>query len=202
MIIAGAGGHALELLDLLISEGMSDGLYFFDDVSDKKIFQDNYPIISTESDLIVQFESDPRFILGTGNPNLREMFHKRFLELGGRHLTLQSSNARISNYAFIEGADVFSGCFLGPNTFVGVGSFLNTGCQIHHEVKLGKFVEVNPGAKVLGAASVGDFSTIGTNATVLPKIKIGRNVKIGAGAVVTKDVPDGVKVVGVPGSIL
>ena len=39
---------------------------------------------------------------------------------------------------------------------------------------------------------------VGTNATLLPNITVGHFVFVGAGAVVTKDIKDGVIVVGVP----
>jgi acetyltransferase-like isoleucine patch superfamily enzyme len=45
---------------------------------------------------------------------------------------------------------------------------------------------------------IGAFATIGTNATILPRIKIGQGAFVGAGAVVTRDVPDGRVVAGVP----
>lgn len=41
-------------------------------------------------------------------------------------------------------------------------------------------------------------AAIGSNATILPGVTIGENAVVGAGAVVTKDVPDGVTVVGNP----
>lgn len=48
-----------------------------------------------------------------------------------------------------------------------------------------------------GAPRLGDNVYIGAGAKILGKIVIGDNVKIGANAVVTKDVPDGVTVVGI-----
>ncbi|MFL6373524.1 MAG: acyltransferase [Pyrinomonadaceae bacterium] len=41
-------------------------------------------------------------------------------------------------------------------------------------------------------------ASIGSNATILPGITIGANATVGAGAVVTRDVPDGAVVIGVP----
>ena len=41
-------------------------------------------------------------------------------------------------------------------------------------------------------------ASIGANSTILPNLTIGKNSVIGAGAVVTKDVSDGVTVVGNP----
>ena len=47
--------------------------------------------------------------------------------------------------------------------------------------------------------TIGYNCYIGTGVTILGPVTIGNNVTIGAGAVVTKDVPDGATVVGVPG---
>lgn len=41
-------------------------------------------------------------------------------------------------------------------------------------------------------------ASIGSNATLIAGITVGRNAMVGAGAVVTKDVPDGATVAGVP----
>ena len=45
-------------------------------------------------------------------------------------------------------------------------------------------------------------ASIGANSTILPNLTIGEGSVVGAGSVVTKDVPDGVTVVGNPARIL
>jgi serine O-acetyltransferase len=50
--------------------------------------------------------------------------------------------------------------------------------------------------------TIGDNCYIGTGVTILGPVSIGNNVTIGAGAVVTKDIPDGATVVGVPGKVM
>jgi acetyltransferase-like isoleucine patch superfamily enzyme len=52
-----------------------------------------------------------------------------------------------------------------------------------------------------GNVSVGEEAFIGANATVLQNRRIGSRAIIGAGAVVTKDVPEGVTVTGVPAGV-
>ena len=47
--------------------------------------------------------------------------------------------------------------------------------------------------------TIGDNCYLGTGVTILGPVTIGNNVTIGAGSVVTKDIPDGATVVGIPG---
>lgn len=202
MIVAGAGGHALELLDILISENRTEGLYFFDEINSGELFQGAYPIINNEKAVKRLFEEDPNFILGTGDPRVRHHFYKRFSNLGGNLVSIKGQGIVCSNFATENEADIFNLCFIGPNTQIGKGCLINTGAQIHHEVSIGDFSEISPGAILLGKVSIGNFCSIGANATILPKVRIGNNVIVGAGAVVTKDVNDGMTIVGVPGRIV
>ena len=49
---------------------------------------------------------------------------------------------------------------------------------------------------------VGNKVFLGLNSIVMPGVKIGNRVIVGAGAIVTKDVPDGVVVVGNPAKVV
>lgn len=202
MIIAGAGGHALDLLDILLSDGEIKDLYFFDEINSIAFFQGTYPILHNEIEVENIFQKDPRFILGTGNPQVRFQFYKRFLSLGGQLVTVKGKGTAYSNFSTGNEADIFNLCFIGANTKIGKGCLINTGVQIHHEVEIGDFSEVNPGAVILGKVQVGSFSSIGANATILPNVKIGNNVIIGAGSVIINDLPDDVTAVGIPGRIV
>lgn len=53
-----------------------------------------------------------------------------------------------------------------------------------------------------GCIEIMDNVFIGCNSTILPNVKIGPNVVIAAGSVVTKDVPEGVVVAGVPAKVI
>lgn len=198
MLIAGAGGHALELLDLLLNQQQVDNLVFFDNVNPITLFERKYPVLKTENEILEQFKKDPHFILGTGNPKHRKFFFDWFTKLGGVHFPVKGEGVVYSNFTENNDADIFNLCFIGAKTKIGKGALINTGAQLHHEVQIGDFSEVNPGAVVLGKAQIGNFTSIGANATILPKVKIGDHVVVGAGSVVTRDVPDGVTLIGVP----
>jgi acetyltransferase-like isoleucine patch superfamily enzyme len=55
---------------------------------------------------------------------------------------------------------------------------------------------------VLKGPHIEKAAKIGNNASLLPGVRIGKHSIVGAGAVVTKDVPDGVTVAGVPAAPL
>ncbi|MDN3690588.1 acetyltransferase [Cyclobacterium jeungdonense] len=202
MVIAGAGGHAMEVLDILISKNQAGEIVFFDEFRNQRYFEGKYPILKTEKELKHHFLQDPRFILGTGNPKTRKKFYERFSDLGGNTIVLRGNGNLCSDTASIETADIMNLCFVGPKVQIGRGTLINCGALVHHEVSVGEFCEIAPRAVLLGKVKLGDFVMVGSNATILPNVKIGNHVFIGAGAVIHKDVPDNVTIAGVPGKII
>ncbi|MDP2361552.1 MAG: acyltransferase [bacterium] len=100
-------------------------------------------------------------------------------------------NCKISSHTFIcEGVEIGDGVFVGHNV-----SFINDrrpratradgSPQTEEDWTLER-------TRVLAGAS------IGTGSTILCGVTIGRDAMVGAGSVVTKDVPDGAVVAGVP----
>jgi len=199
MLIAGAGGHALEVLDVL-NEQTAGPLFFYDDVSGKAGFRE-YKILASPEQLLQELGNDFSFILGIGNVFLRKKMFEKLVALGGKLVEVRSVSASISPLAAAGNYDVMKHCFIGPGCSIGNATFINTGAQVHHEVSIGSFCEISPRAVLLGKVSIGDYCSIGANATVLPTITIGSNVIVAAGAVVTENVPSDCMVAGVPASI-
>lgn len=105
---------------------------------------------------------------------------------------------------------------VGPETRIGAGCVVMALAHVSSDVRLSSHVHVQygatvghdavledhatvlPGASVSGSVVVGCGATVGSRAVVLQGRTVGRGAYVGAGAVVTRDVPDGVVVVGSP----
>ncbi|MBL7701545.1 MAG: acetyltransferase [Ferruginibacter sp.] len=206
MVILGAKGHALEIMDVLLNNHPAEKLCFFDDVSpqtDSPLIT-GYPIIRSREKLAEYFLQDNNFVLGTGNCLLRKKLFEFGLDAGGEITSVISRTAYISslNVALGKGLNVMHGAIIHPHVAIGDGTLVNSGAIIHHQSSIGLFCEICPGAIITGNVQVGNNSLVGAGAVVLPGIKIGANVKVGAGAVVTKNVADNTTVVGNPARIM
>ncbi|MBL6444757.1 NeuD/PglB/VioB family sugar acetyltransferase [Fulvivirga sp. 29W222] len=206
MVIAGAGGHALETLDILIASGYDpDDIRLYNDFgSTQGLFHNRFLIIKSFNELTHYFlTNDNQFCLGVGSPTLRRVLYNKLIDAGGVLTGIKSGKSVISPYFLWEGdCDIFVNSFISSLVTIGRGTLINSGVKIHHESSIGKFCELAPGATVLGNVSIGDDTTVGANATILPGVRIGKKVTVGAGAVVTKDVSDHCIVVGVPAKII
>ena len=109
-------------------------------------------------------------------------------------------------------------CDYGFNIRMGEGVFLNFNCVILDvvEVTIGDRTQIGPGVQILAADHPRDATTrasgldfgrtvrigrnvwIGGGAIILPGVSISDDALIGAGSVVTRDVADGVTVMGNP----
>jgi sugar O-acyltransferase (sialic acid O-acetyltransferase NeuD family) len=77
-------------------------------------------------------------------------------------------------------------------------ALVNLACTLGHEAVIGEGSVLNPNVNISGGVKIRRGVYIGTGAQVLQYITVGDGATIGAGAVVTKDVPPGVTVVGIP----
>lgn len=202
MLIAGAKGHALEILDVLFPQYAGDEIVFFDNISDTfKIDTINrFCIIRTEEELEELFKKDNRFVLGIGNPVVRKKMAEYLASKKGALHSVISANAIISkhNVKLGTGLNIMHGVIIQPEVSIGDGTLINAAVILHHQSTVGAYCEICPGAIITGNVQIGNNTFIGSGAIVLPGIKIGSNVKIGAGAVVINDVEDGITVVGNP----
>ena len=141
------------------------------------------------------------FCVAIGNPHgrARLRLHDFLVGEGLQPVTIAHPDAYVADSATIgPGSQVLVGAIVGVETRIGRQCIINTKASVDHENVLDDGVEVAPGATLSGLVRAGVNATIFAGATVLPGITIGADAIVGAGAVVTRDVPDGVTVVGVP----
>jgi sugar O-acyltransferase (sialic acid O-acetyltransferase NeuD family) len=203
MVIIGAKGLAKEILTILSWNGEDKELYFFDNANDdiQGLLYSRFPIIKTWDALCHHFAAISKsFILGIGAPEARELCAREAMRIGGQPKTLLSRSALIGKYGNLIGAGVtiMSQATITSDVSVGRGTLVNKNVILSHDTVVGEYCHVAPGARILGRARVGDKTQIGANAVILPDIIVGSNCCVGAGAVVTKNVPNGRTVVGVP----
>jgi sugar O-acyltransferase (sialic acid O-acetyltransferase NeuD family) len=143
----------------------------------------------------------PVFVIAIGGSkgHDRQERYEGLLDLGLRPLAVQHPSAVVGKESiFLDGTQVLMNASVGPGVVLGRVAIINTAASVDHGSFVGNFAHVAPGARVLGEVRVNDYAFIGAGAVVLPRLRIGVGAIVGAGAVVTRDVDDGVTVVGNP----
>lgn len=118
-------------------------------------------------------------------------------------------------FSFMYGADII--LFKGAHLTLGKGSFINSDCKIrcHNEITIGEGCAISHDFTVMDSDAhelngnrntisvhIGNRVWIGTRVTILNGVTVGDGAVIAAGSLVTKDVPSGSLVGGVPAKVL
>ena len=106
-------------------------------------------------------------------------------------------SVRIGDHVRIGSSTCVDRAALGE-TVIGDNSKIDNLVHIAHNVRVGQRCKIVALAIIGGSVNIGDGSWIAPAAAVRDWRDIGRNALVGLGAVVTKDIPDGVTVVGNP----
>ena len=204
MLIAGAGGHSLEVLDVLLALNYPEKeIFLFDDVNIETSFiQSKFKILHSEEEIHYELGLKFPFCLGVGSPENRKLLFNKLKNIGGIHKGIRAKYSFRSTFIQSSNFDNMMFSFISNNVIIGKGVLINTGAKIHHEAEIGDFTEIGPSANILGRVKIGHSCQIGSNVTILPNLNIGNNVIIGAGAVVTKNFPNDTMGYGVPANII
>jgi len=91
---------------------------------------------------------------------------------------------------------------VNADSSVGANVIINTAATVDHDNVIGDCVHLSPGVHLAGGVRIGAYSHLGTGTVVIPNVTIGERVNVSAGSVVTKDLPDGITVAGVPARVI
>jgi UDP-N-acetylbacillosamine N-acetyltransferase len=146
-----------------------------------------------------KFNPDVFILINDGKQ--REDLNKKIYKKNNKNLILGKaiiSKSSLKNISKQHGIIIQNFAIISSQVQIDNGVKIDIGCQIHHEVKIGKYSTISPASILLGNVKIGNYSLIGANSTIKQNIKIGDNCIIGAGSVVVKDVKSGETVVGNP----
>ena len=206
MLIVGAKGHAIEVLDIFEKNMYLEELFFFDNVSKdlKSKLYGKYSIIRSFQQLEQLNHVNKNFVLGCGNRVVRYNLSKKFISLGWKLTSIISNTLKIGNNNVVleDGLNIMLNVIITNDIRIGEGSLINAGVLIHHNARIGKYCEISPGVCITGNVEIKDFTFIGSCAVIIPNVTIGKNCVIGAGSVVNQDIPDNSVAVGVPAKII
>lgn len=202
ILLIGAGGHCLSVLDSLLSScqyqdiGIVDKKYESNEpLADVKKTIMGVPIIGNDEDLELLFGKGYREAFVTvgsiGDVSLRKSLYQKVNKIGFKMPNIIDKTSVISsNVSLGEGIYVGKKAIINANTKIGNLAIINTSSVIEHECEIEDFVHVAPGVILCGNVCIGEETHIGAGSIIKQGVHIGTKTMIGMGSVVLKDVKD------------
>ena len=184
IVIFGAGGHALQCLEII-----NDSEYDFKGFVANK-FDDEYLelILGTTIDDLTNMFNDglKNIVIGFGLlddlKKRTDIFHK-LREIGFRTPNLISKSSSVSSLTNIPeniGVQIFQGAVIGPKVNLNENIVINSNATISHHCNINDGAFIAPGAILAGSVIIGKYALIGMGATlymnvIIPEKKIIQN---------------------------
>jgi sugar O-acyltransferase (sialic acid O-acetyltransferase NeuD family) len=197
VLVFGAGGHGKVVASVALAAGLEVAAFLDASPQKQGTLVMGLPVLAPAQ--LDRSGLRSLVALGIGDNATRERIARELAGAGHELATLIHPSAVIAPGASVRGGSVvMPGVVVNPDATVEEGCILNSGCVVEHDCHLGPFVHVSPNAALGGGVHLGTRTHIGLGANVLPGVRIGADARIGAGAVVTRDVPEGATMIGVP----
>lgn len=200
--IYGAGGSGREVAWLADACGRSVACFVDDDITNTNTTLNDIPIIAFET--LVASRQDVEVIVALGAPEARAKIAQRVRVAGLQFAELIHPRVERSRwFTWGPGLVVSANSIITTNVTLGAHVQINVACTIMHDVRIGDYSTLAPGVHLSGWVFVEPRVFLGTgavvvNGTAAAPIVIGTGAVVGAGACVTRSVPAGTTVVGVP----
>lgn len=194
LLVLGAGGHALVVLEALDALGR-EVAGVLDDRATAPVL--GRPVLGPLASL--EAHDAGGAVVALGDNALRLHWGEAARRAGLALPALVHPAALVSPSARIgDGAQVMARASVGPLAAIGALAVVNTAAVVEHDCVVEDGAHIAPGAVLCGTVRVGAGALVGAGAVVAPGRRLGAGAVAGAGAAVVRDVPPGAVVAGVP----
>lgn len=178
-------------------------IYFIDDSLENETIINNHKALNY--DRFKTLEVENKFILiAIADSHIREKLLGKIERDKMQVWSIISNDSVVmDNVEIADGAAISPFVTIGSNVKIGKSFHANLYSYVEHDCIIGDYVTFAPGVKCNGNVHIEDHVYVGAGAIIKQGTKhkplnIGKGAIIGMGAVVTKDIPDGMIVVGCP----
>lgn len=165
-------------------------------------YLNDIPIVDFES--AINSYGKISVVAGIGDPRTRQRVMSKVAKAGMESTILIFPNTQRTRWVEIGvGTIIGAGCIISSNVKIGKHVIVNLDCTIGHDAQIEDFVTISPGTHLAGNVHIGKRAFLGLGVVAIGGTKeepllIGDDVIIGAAACVTRSVPAGTTVAGVP----
>ena len=202
VIVAGTGGHAKVIIDILQLMGVYEITGVTSVTMERGSFFCGYPVIGKDRDIKSYVREKFCIAMGLGgftDNSLRIKVYNYFKEHGFKFCNVIHPSVVISKSSVIGEATVlFPGVMINTDVTIGDNTIVATGSTIDHETRVGNNVLISAGVTLGAYAKIEDNSVIALGAKIVSGITVNKNNLIAAGAVVVKNTLENQTLFGIP----